>query len=228
MIRRWTAWNVAIAVVAVIATTPPVLARGDDIYDSREDVRRAQDQPFIRGGVTYKAYCANCHGETGNGATPLRSVFGRERLRLHKVPKAKIRRAIVSGVIRNDGEVGMPGFGDRLSDRQIDELVAYTSILKVPEARGEVVFLTNCVLCHGVFGNGKGRAGRLFNPPPADLTRSDKNDMYKRMIITLGGEAMGRSKVMPKWGQQLSEQEISDVVVYINQLLRTEQRTARR
>jgi len=39
------------------------------------------------------------------------------------------------------------------------------------------------------------------------------------MIITLGGEAMGRSPAMPVWGQQLTAQEIKDVVAYLRTLL---------
>ena len=92
-------------------------------------------------------------------------------------------------------------------------------ILGNPIKRGEAVFKHNCIQCHGVKGNGKGPAAHLYNPPPANLTTSDKNDMYKEMIITLGGEAMGRSKVMPSWKKELSSQEIQDVVQYINSLL---------
>ena len=97
--------------------------------------------------------------------------------------------------------------------------MAYLAVITSPEKRGEAVFKANCLLCHGVKGDGKGRASVLFNPPPANLTLSDKNDDYKRMIITLGGAAMGRSEVMPVWGEQLSHQEIEDVIKYIGTLL---------
>jgi cytochrome c oxidase cbb3-type subunit III len=39
------------------------------------------------------------------------------------------------------------------------------------------------------------------------------------MIITLGGKAMGRSEVMPIWGEQLSERQIDDVVAYLRTVL---------
>ena len=59
-----------------------------------------------------------------------------------------------------------------------------------------------------------------LKPPPANLTMSDKNDEYKIMIITLGGAAMGRSTVMPAWGEQLLlPQEIEDVVAYLKTVL---------
>src|SRR3569832_852333 len=58
-----------------------------------------------------------------------------------------------------------------------------------------------------------------FIPPPAYLTWSDINDHYKSMIFTYGGAAMGRAPVMPVWGEQLSSQEIEDVVNYLRTLV---------
>ena len=51
--------------------------------------------------------------------------------------------------------------------------------------------------------------------PPADLTRSTRPDEYKQLIIRLGGERMGRSPGMPPWGEELSQQQIEDVVHYL-------------
>ena len=113
----------------------------------------------------------------------------------------------------------MPTWDDELSDEQIADVISYLALVTDPVRRGEVVFKTNCILCHGVNGDGKGRASVLFNPPPADLTRSDKNDDYKRMIITSGGAAMGRSEVMPVWSEQLEASEIDDVVAYLRTIL---------
>ena len=113
----------------------------------------------------------------------------------------------------------MPMWEEELSDEQISDVLVYLKFLDNSVNRGEVVFKTNCILCHGLKGDGNGRAAKLYDPPPANLTRSDKNDDYKRMIITLGGAAMGRSPVMPVWGEQLSTQEIDDVVNYLKTLL---------
>jgi len=113
----------------------------------------------------------------------------------------------------------MPAWQGELADAQITDVLEYLSVVSSAEGRGQVVFKTNCILCHGVNGDGNGRAARLLNPPHANLTRSDKNDMYKEMIITMGGAAMGRSPRMPVWGQQLSRQEITDVVAYLRTIL---------
>ncbi len=87
-----------------------------------------------------------------------------------------------------------------------------------PEAsiyRGGIVFGHYCVLCHGPKADGAGRAAKLYNPKPANLVMSDKNDQYKELIIRQGGKTIGRSEFMPPWGQELSDEQITDVVAYL-------------
>jgi mono/diheme cytochrome c family protein len=84
------------------------------------------------------------------------------------------------------------------------------------DVRGYIVFKTNCVLCHGIHADGNGRAARNYNPPPANLRLSTKNDVYKEMIIRNGGTSMGRSPFMPPWGQELTDEQIRDVVHYLS------------
>ena len=98
-------------------------------------------------------------------------------------------------------------------------MAAYLSIISDPFRRGEVVYKTSCVLCHGVNADGKGRAAALFRPRPADLTRSVKDDRYKEHIIRAGGASMGRSSSMPAWGDRVSDGEIEDVVAYLRLVL---------
>jgi mono/diheme cytochrome c family protein len=42
--------------------------------------------------------------------------------------------------------------------------------------RGGLVFANYCVTCHGINADGNGRAARLYNPKPANLRISEKND----------------------------------------------------
>jgi mono/diheme cytochrome c family protein len=83
------------------------------------------------------------------------------------------------------------------------------------DVRGYIVYKTHCVLCHGIHAEGDGRAARNYNPRPANLRLSDKNDQYKEMIIRNGGAAMSRSPFMPPWGQELTDEQIRDVVYYL-------------
>lgn len=97
-------------------------------------------------------------------------------------------------------------------------LTADTSIKSVDyykDVRGAIVFKTYCVLCHGTKVDGNGRAAANYNPRPANLTQSVVSDEYRELIIRRGGAAMGRSEYMPPWGQELTDEQIKDVVYYL-------------
>jgi mono/diheme cytochrome c family protein len=90
-----------------------------------------------------------------------------------------------------------------------------------PEAsvyRGNIVFMHYCQLCHGPQADGSGRAAKIYSPKPANLVMSDKNDAYWGMIIRRGGEALARSKFMPPWGEELTDEQIRDVVAYLHSI----------
>lgn len=84
--------------------------------------------------------------------------------------------------------------------------------------RGGLVYANYCVTCHGFNADGNGRAARLYNPRPANLRMSDKNDAYIGLIIRKGGEALGRSQFMPIWGEELTDEQIKDVVMYVRSI----------
>ncbi|MFT5588880.1 MAG: mono/diheme cytochrome c family protein [Bradyrhizobium sp.] len=90
-----------------------------------------------------------------------------------------------------------------------------------PEAaihRGGVVFQYYCILCHGAKGDGTGRAAKLYDPKPANLVLSNKNDQYKELIIRMGGKAVGRSEFMPSWGNELTNEQIADVIAHLRSI----------
>jgi len=89
--------------------------------------------------------------------------------------------------------------------------------------RGGIVFRTYCVLCHGPDGRGDGRAAKMYTPKPANLTVSPFNDKYKEMIIRGGGVSVGRSAYMPPWGDELSDEQIHDLVSFLAELRKTGQ-----
>ncbi|HVK54776.1 MAG TPA: cytochrome c [Burkholderiales bacterium] len=84
--------------------------------------------------------------------------------------------------------------------------------------RGEIVYQNYCMLCHGVNGDGRGRAARMYTPKPANLRESKVPDAYKAMIIRKGGKAMGRSEFMPPWGDELTDEQVVDVVTYLRSI----------
>jgi mono/diheme cytochrome c family protein len=86
--------------------------------------------------------------------------------------------------------------------------------------RGSIVFQTYCILCHGAGGEGDGRASKIHNPKPANLTLSFLTDGQKETIVRNGGASVGRSAVMPAWGEHLTNEQISDLVAYLRKINR--------
>jgi len=208
-----------IAILAAGLVLQGLFTMGAQATDSRADAERAMSKPIVRGGIVFKTYCKLCHGEIGDGIARAAKLYGQADLEIKQNSPEYFEKIIRHGGTAVGRSEFMPPWQDELSDEQVNDVVAYLSVIATPERRGEAVFKANCLLCHGVKGDGKGRASVLFKPPPANLTKSDKNDDYKRMIITYGGAAMGRSPVMPIWGEQLSSQEIEDVIKYLRTLL---------
>jgi cytochrome c oxidase cbb3-type subunit III len=188
--------------------------------DSREIVDQEVSKPEIRGGIVFKNYCVLCHGQRGDG-------IAARAARLHKGVNLAISsrpKYDYEVIIRRGGKVVgkaqyMPPWRDELSSEQISDVAAYLSVISDPVRRGAVVYMTSCVLCHGVNADGKGRAGALFIPRPADLTQSTWSDQYKESIIRSGGISKGRSPAMPSWGGRLTNEEIKDVVAYLRMVL---------
>jgi mono/diheme cytochrome c family protein len=89
-------------------------------------------------------------------------------------------------------------------------------------SRGAATFAQYCALCHGAEGKGDGRAARVQQVRPADLTRSARSAAYKSEIIRKGGAAMNRSSSMPSWGEVLSASDIDDIVAYLQTLSATD------
>jgi cytochrome c oxidase cbb3-type subunit III len=85
-----------------------------------------------------------------------------------------------------------------------------------------VLFQELCAVCHGVGGKGDGPSARGLEPKPADFTNcqamAKDSDEVLLKIIKGGGQSVGRSTVMPAWGDALSEQQIRELVKFIRGL----------
>jgi cytochrome c oxidase cbb3-type subunit 3 len=209
-VRRNLALLAGTFVVALALTIPLAPAQ-----DTHETVDREMSKPLIRGGIVFKSYCVVCHGERGDGIARAAKLYTRVKLAIGPRPTAYYEKIIREGGEAVGASPSMPPWEDELTGEQVGDVLAFLTVLRDPVRRGEVTFKTNCVLCHGVRGNGKGRAAKLYNPPPADLTRSDKPDDYREKIIRLGGEGMRRSSDMPAWQERLTKAEIADLIDYL-------------
>jgi cytochrome c553 len=81
------------------------------------------------------------------------------------------------------------------------------------------VFQTLCATCHGSEGKGNGPASSGLDPKPRDYTdkawQATVTDDQLRQIITLGGQAVGKSAVMPGSPQLKGQPEVVDELVKI-------------
>ena len=189
------------------------------VQDSRDAVEFEAGKPVVRGGIVFKTYCTLCHGERGDGSGRWGAAHKRFHLEIPPRRQKRYTKAVRDGGRAVGRSALMPAWRNELSAEQIADVVAYLAVVREPNRRGQVVYVQNCVLCHGIRGDGEGRAARLSHPLPADLSRSTKDDGYKSDIIRLGGAAMGRSSNMPPWGGQLSQTEIEDLLHYIDTLV---------
>jgi cbb3-type cytochrome c oxidase subunit III len=184
----------------------------------KDSVNREPAKRLQRGGIVFRSYCVLCHGERGKGPGRAAKLYANVDLGIAAHPADYYDKIIRKGGLAVNRSMYMPPWQDELSEEQIEDVVAYLSILGKSVRRGESLYKTNCILCHGVNGDGKGRAAVNIHPPPSDLVHSDKGDRYKMSIIRQGGTSLGRSGEMPPWKDQLTNDEILDLIDYLRSI----------
>ncbi len=89
---------------------------------------------------------------------------------------------------------------------------------------GGDVYFKKCFFCHGDHLDGKGLFGNRFFPPPADFTHASSvttlPESYAYWRIMKGGQGLPKKfapwdSSMPAWGNQLTEEEVWQVILYI-------------
>lgn len=203
---------VSVLIIAVVISTHITNAA---VADTRHEEQQAKSGPVIRGSLVYKTYCRFCHGEEGRGNERVTSLYDRQKLMIGSGDAAEFEKMIRKGGDALGRSKYMPPWEDELSDEQIKDIVAYLQVLTNQVERGRAVYLTNCILCHGINGDGKGRAAAFYEPPPTNLILSEATEDDMRNIISNGGRAVGKSEAMPMWSEQISSQEIEDVVQFV-------------
>jgi mono/diheme cytochrome c family protein len=90
--------------------------------------------------------------------------------------------------------------------------------LSYEQAQGKRVFYTQCVWCHAdATPAGPSNRSNVTPTPPLmndGATLNSASDEYMQNIITLGGSAMGKSAMMPSYGQTLSQDDIRAVIAF--------------
>ncbi len=211
---------------------------------SPENAQIINHQLLSKGVDIFSQRCTLCHGSSGLGegilALKIKDYPNTNLLIRRKANTQKeIKNIIMQGGVNENAISYMPPFKQELTQIEIDSVVEFVMLLKnAPESAqqliqqqknsvpskltpkyGKNIYMTRCTLCHGKSGEGDGRMAKLLKtPPPFDLTASRLPDEYLQKIIKKGGEAVGRSKHMPPWGEQLNQQEVDAVIEYIKSI----------
>jgi cytochrome c oxidase cbb3-type subunit II len=80
---------------------------------------------------------------------------------------------------------------------------------------GKQIFITNCIGCHGQYGDSRGPASQFMKPDPANFTRPElqlaasDGQFYQYILFGLPGTSM------PAWGDYLTVQDIWDVINFL-------------
>jgi DMSO reductase family type II enzyme heme b subunit len=91
-------------------------------------------------------------------------------------------------------------------------------------AEGGVIYVKNCMYCHGDNLDGAGHFAHAFNPPPASFTDPGTIAMLQEAFlfwrIAKGGPGLPKestpwNSVMPAWEDRLSPEEIWKVIMYL-------------
>jgi mono/diheme cytochrome c family protein len=86
-----------------------------------------------------------------------------------------------------------------------------------PDA-GSTLHVEHCAECHGYDGKAEVIVMHM-DEPPRDQTDAEYmetlSDLFLYLAICKGGDAVGRSLVMPGWGDFFTDQEIRDLVAWI-------------
>ncbi len=95
---------------------------------------------------------------------------------------------------------------------------ALSLLLALPD--GQADYKNLCLKCHGAEGKGDGPVTKMVkNQSMGDLssteamTQYSAEDLYK--LISEGGEAVGKAKLMPAHKEKLGESEIQAILAYM-------------
>ena len=106
-------------------------------------------------------------------------------------------------------------------------LFVFSAVLVAGTTQGDpklglVIYKKQCQRCHGESWKGDGPAGKFMKIKPADWTDRNRmsklEDQYLTTLITKGGGSVGKSPLMPSFGDKLQAQDIQNLIALIKQV----------
>lgn len=205
---------------------------------------RTAQPPAITPAETFKALCARCHGETGNGKG-ITSIYldpAPRDLTSAEFMTTKPRERFLHSIHAGVAGTSMPPWEKVLSDDQINAVLDYVwaafvrekprmfkprnvpDVNPVPMSqasidRGQATFMARCTGCHGKKADGKGPNSIDISPRPRNLRNSafiqSISDRRLFESITYGVEGTA----MPSWiDYGLQKNDVGDLVNFIRSL----------
>lgn len=91
--------------------------------------------------------------------------------------------------------------------------------------RGKKLFMNYCASCHGVDAKGRGPVASSLKKQPTDLTKLQKGPKFPTSEVTgkISGSVLSPvhgKKDMPVWGLIFSQQDITNLVKYLESIQR--------
>jgi sulfur oxidation c-type cytochrome SoxX len=200
--------------------------------------------PAMAPAESYKALCARCHGDKGDGLGPVATYIDpapRDFTKagfMNSKPKSRFVEAVQKGV----HGTSMPPWEQALKPEQVDQLLGYIQqtftkeapreikARKVPAAnpvardaasikRGETMFVNRCAGCHGRKADGKGPNSLDITPRPRNLRNFAFIESVPdgRLFDSILYGVQGTA--MPSWiDYGLTQNDVGDLVNFIRSL----------
>lgn len=180
----------------------PSQARVDNTTPDLAVRASGNTQLFARGRTLFAQNCAGCHGANGdgNGLAAAGLLPKPTNLRQHHFSTQGMAHILWNGVAGSS----MPAWRDfsvpDLASLTIYVQSLYTAAIEPPQsaptlARGAAIYARDCLVCHGVQGDGNGPASISYLPRPANFTAVQPDTA--RVIKVLNEGIPGTS--MPAW-----------------------------
>ena len=190
----------------------------------------------LKGLRLYLGYCFVCHGQKGDGIGPYASMLSAapadftDSTYFKAKTDSELYDFISKGGIAHGRSMHMKPFGFQMTPDEIQSTITYIRVLNRHEriSRGEgsdfsgqEIYRNSCVMCHGEKGAGDGRLSKMLNLEVKPITgeqlsRFSGAKLYNIIQDGIPSDTTGAGRFMPAWGNSLSEQEIIDVIFYIN------------
>ncbi|MFQ5559052.1 MAG: cytochrome-c oxidase, cbb3-type subunit III [Nitrospinota bacterium] len=173
-------------------------------------------EPFVHsvGKSIFLTRCSRCHGKGGQGQLgKFPSLVDDESIHRETLPE--LYKIIKKGKINK-----MPKHIKKLTKKEIEEVAEFVYSLSHTDfdeelaKRGREVFDDDdpeCYFCHGDNATGDHKGGGPDLTDHIWLYGGDR----KTLIETI---TYGRTGVMPGWGNELSDEQIKTVAVYVKKL----------